>query len=62
MPYYAEAFSVTPGQCFRFTHSGVGHASHCREPVICRGRFEDRAGKWHWVEACAEHGAGLVDD
>ena len=39
MAHYAEAFAVTPGQCFRFAHSGVGHAAHCREPVVCRGWF-----------------------
>jgi hypothetical protein len=45
MPHYAEAFSVIPGQCFRFVHSGVGHAQHCREPVVCYGRFTDAKGK-----------------
>jgi hypothetical protein len=62
MAHYPEAFAVLPGQCFRFVHSGVGHASHCRDPVVCRGRFKDRAGKWHWVEACLEHGGELVDE
>jgi hypothetical protein len=29
MAHYAEAFYVEPGHCFRFVHSGVGHAKHC---------------------------------
>jgi hypothetical protein len=41
MSHYAEAFYVEPGQCFRFVHSGVGHAAHCREPVVQRGEFID---------------------
>jgi hypothetical protein len=44
MPHYAEAFCVIPGQCFRFVHSGFGHAIHCHQRVASRGRFKDRAG------------------
>jgi len=55
MAHYAEAFSVIPGVCFRFTRSSVGHAAHCREPVIRRGEFVDGAGKKWQVDACAEH-------
>ncbi|MGA8725829.1 MAG: hypothetical protein WB565_12355 [Acidimicrobiales bacterium] len=55
MTHYAEAFYVEPGQCFRFVHNGVGHAAHCREPVVVRGRFTDGTGK-HWqVDACEDH-------
>ena len=27
MAHYAKAFYVHTGQCFRFVHNGVGHAS-----------------------------------
>lgn len=56
MAHYAEAFAVIPGRCFRFVHSGVGHASHCREPVVRWGEFVDRKGRRHAVETCLEHG------
>jgi hypothetical protein len=62
MAHYAEAFYVEVGQCFRFVHSGVGHAAHCREPVVQRGEFIDGTGKRWQVDACAEHAEGLRDD
>ena len=55
MAHYAEAFYVAPGQCFRFVHSGVGHAKHCPDPVVSRGQFTDKTGKRWQVEACREH-------
>jgi hypothetical protein len=55
MPHYAEAFYAQPGQCFRFVHSGVGHAQHCPEPVTHHGVFVDAKGKRWRVEACATH-------
>lgn len=55
MSHYAEAFSTIPGQCLRFTHSGQGHASHHREPVVQQGRFTDGIGKTWAVESCADH-------
>jgi hypothetical protein len=45
MTHYASAFYVQPGQCFRFVHSGVGHAAHCREPVVVHGTFIDGKGR-----------------
>jgi hypothetical protein len=59
--HYAEAFSVELGQCFRFVHAGTGHARHCPRPVVCRGRFVDRAGNYWTVDACSEHLSGLDD-
>jgi hypothetical protein len=60
MAHYAEAFSVEPGQCFRFIHSGVGHAAHCREPVVTRGPFVDAKGKRWRADACAAHSQELT--
>jgi hypothetical protein len=39
MAHFAEAFSVSRGQCFRLVHNGAGHAQHCREPVVRPGVF-----------------------
>jgi hypothetical protein len=58
--HYAEAFYPHPGQCFRFTHNGVGHAQHCPEPIIARGRFIDGKGRAWRVDACREHAEELV--
>jgi hypothetical protein len=55
MPHYAEAFSVIPGHCFRFSHSGQGHACHCSHPATIHDRFVDRAGKTWTVDACIDH-------
>lgn len=38
---------------------GTGHANHCPHPTEWRGRFRDRAGKWHTVESCDGHRADL---
>ena len=59
MAHYAEAFYVEPGTCFRFRHNGVGHAAHCREPIVARGQFIDGAGKRWRVDACEEHAEEL---
>jgi hypothetical protein len=50
---------VEPGTCFRFRHNGVGHAAHCREPIVARGLFIDGAGKLWRMDACAEHAEEL---
>ncbi len=55
MAHYSEAFSVQPGQCFRFVHNGVGHARHCPDPVTRHSTFVDRKGKRWQVDACDEH-------
>lgn len=47
-------------RCFRIVHSGVGHASHCGEPVVRRGQFIDGKGKRWAVDACAEHAEELT--
>ncbi|MGA8726815.1 MAG: hypothetical protein WB565_17410 [Acidimicrobiales bacterium] len=59
MTHYAEAFYVEPGTCFRFRHNGVGHAAHCRKPVVARGQFIDGSGKRWRVDACEEHAEEL---
>jgi hypothetical protein len=59
MSHYAEAFFVQPGQCFRFTHSGVGHAAHCRGAIVQRGQFVDNKGKKWVVDACDVHSQDL---
>jgi hypothetical protein len=49
---HANAFTFTPCHCFRMvTLPGVGHPSHCEEPV--RGRWRAGGGKIYRVEACA---------
>ena len=42
MPEYAEAFSPVTGRCFRFAHSGRGHATHCSHPVAGPLRVDKR--------------------
>ena len=61
LAHYAEAFYLTTGQCFRLilAEDGTGHAQHCPYNPKWRGRFQDNAGKWHTVEACEGHRAGL---
>jgi hypothetical protein len=54
MSHYTEAFCTTLGRCFRFSHSGVGHAAHFREPVVRSGRFVDAKGERWTVDACAD--------
>ncbi len=66
MPHYAEAFSTTPGQCFRFVSSAVpgahGMPHACPLPVLLVGTFIDKKGVRHRVWACVEHGEDLEDD
>jgi hypothetical protein len=61
--YYAQAFYVEPGQCFRMVISpkpgSQGSPIHCPDPVEFQGRFQDGTGKWHEVWACKEHAADL---
>ena len=38
--YYAEAFFVEPGQCFRMVRSSThGAPTHCPKPVEFQGQF-----------------------
>jgi hypothetical protein len=60
MTHYAEAFSVQPGQCFRFVHNGVGHAKRCPAPVTRHGTFVDGKGKRWEVDACEEQSEELT--
>ena len=63
--YYAEAFTIIPGRCFRMVHlPGVGHPFHCVEPVAWHGRFQAGDDRLWRVGACEGHarvlGAPLV--
>jgi hypothetical protein len=59
--HYANSFSLKSEQCFRMIQAedGTGHAQHCPDITVWRGRFKDGAGKWHPVEACNGHRADL---
>jgi len=63
--YYAEAFYVEPGRCFRMVTSSTpgsqGSPTHCPKPVKFRGRFQDGIGKWHEVWSCIDHVGDLTD-
>ena len=61
MEHYANCFCLLSNQCFRMIQAGdgTGHAQHCLYLTERRGRFRDRPGKWHTVEACDGHGADL---
>jgi hypothetical protein len=51
--HYAESFTVVPGRCFRLiTRPGHDDPDHCPAAVVWHGRFKDRAGKRHEVDAC----------
>src|SRR5829696_4534722 len=42
-PYYAEAFALLPGRCFRMVaHHGEAGPTHCPEPVAWRGSWRPR--------------------
>ena len=58
LAHYAESFCLTTGQCFRMIQAedGTGHAQHCPYLPEWRGRFQDRAGKWHTVESAMDTG------
>jgi hypothetical protein len=51
--HYANAFTLTPGRCFRMVQlEGVGHPDHCREPVACHGRWRAGDKRLYRVAAC----------
>ncbi len=59
---YAEGFSTTSGQCFRFVHRvGSGHPQYCQAPVEWIGQFRDARGFRYRVESCVEHVDVLID-
>lgn len=61
--YYAEAFTVFPGRCFRMVTDPElrrrGQPTHCKAPVVWRGRFRTRGECIFRVDACADHGGEL---
>ena len=63
--YYAEAFYVEPGKCFRRVTSSKagskGSPIHCPEPVEFTGIFQDGKGKWHTVWACFDHAGDISE-
>jgi hypothetical protein len=61
-PFYAEVFFPVTGRCFRMV-SQNGHAGpiHCQEPARWHGRFRDRQGRRHQVDACDWHRGPLED-
>jgi hypothetical protein len=60
--YYAEVFSANTGRCFRMiSHDGQAGPVHCPDPVRWHGRFRDRQGRRHRVDACDGHRGPLED-
>jgi hypothetical protein len=60
-PYYAEAFSLLPGRCFRMVtrHGGGAGPTHCPEPVVWRGSWRAPKGRGYRIEACDGHPPAL---
>ena len=57
--FYAPAFIVDPGHCFRLCRDpATGAAYPCDGPVEGRGQFADHRGNLVEVEACGLH---LID-
>jgi hypothetical protein len=60
MNLYANAFHVNPGQCFRFVYEETtSRPTDCPGKVVTRGWWQDNAGYWWAVDACAEHASHL---
>jgi hypothetical protein len=64
--HYAEAFTLSPGRCFRMVQlPGVGHPAHCSQPIAWHGRFRAADKRLYRVDACEDHadelGAPLTD-
>ncbi len=60
MDHFANAFSLTPGRCFRMVAlPGVGHPNHCPEPVAWYGRWRAADNRLYRVDACESHAEGL---
>jgi hypothetical protein len=57
--YYAEAFYIEPGKCFRMVINpnpgSQGSPTHCPKPVEFTGIFQDAKGKCHTVWSCTDH-------
>ena len=61
MPELAPGFFVEEGQCWRMVRNGVGHPSHCPEPVTGTGRYVNPKGNRWTVWACQEHPGELAE-
>jgi hypothetical protein len=56
--HHANAFFVSPGQCFRFvcgTGGKKGQPYHCPASVVWRGRFVTALGTVYGVWSCDGH-------
>ncbi len=52
MDYFANAFTLNPGRFFRMVAlPGVGHPSHCEEPVARHGRWRPADNRLYRVDA-----------
>jgi hypothetical protein len=57
---YANTFTLTSRRCFRVvTLPGVGHPSHCEEPVAWPGRWRAADNRLYRVDAWEGHTEGL---
>lgn len=57
---YGNAFHVDAGRCFRFVYEeSTSRPTFCLGPVVTRGWWQDGAGYWWAVDACAEHASHL---
>lgn len=57
--HYAEAFAIHDG-CFRLVADEAGRPSHCPEPPMWIGTYDNGQGRTHTVWACGGHRGGLV--
>ena len=56
MNLHGNAFHTDAGECFRWVYKpGIGHPMKCPGAVVTRGWWQDSAGYWWAVNACAEH-------
>jgi hypothetical protein len=61
MDHFANAFTLTPGRCFRMVAlPGVGHPSHCSEPVAWHGRWRAADDRLYRMDACEGQAERLV--
>jgi hypothetical protein len=61
--YYAEAFTLQPGRCFRLVdqHGGGAGPTHCPKPAAWRGWWRAPNGRRYRVEACQDHQPAPAD-
>lgn len=54
--YYEEAFTLTPGRCFRMVDcDGSASPTYCPEPVMWRGQRRALNKRRYQVEPCEGH-------